>query len=113
MNGGNKSIAAKRYVHGIIQIQVREQVLPIAGGLAKPGFLGFCPLILRNKNHFQPFSNRFPRITYRSPESSSIRNVHGIIICCFTSHAERGVAFLFSALPLPALPAEALQGEGG
>ena len=28
MNGGNKSIAAKRYVHGIIQIQVKKQVLP-------------------------------------------------------------------------------------
>jgi len=30
VNGGNKRIAAKRYVHGIIQIQVREQVLPLS-----------------------------------------------------------------------------------
>jgi len=30
VNGGDKRIAAKRYVHGIIQIQVREQVLPIS-----------------------------------------------------------------------------------
>ncbi len=26
----------QRYVHGIIQIQVREQVLQIVGGLAEP-----------------------------------------------------------------------------
>jgi hypothetical protein len=37
MNGGSKRIAAKRYVHGIIQIQVRKQVLLLKlGGLAEP-----------------------------------------------------------------------------
>jgi hypothetical protein len=37
VNGGSKRIAAKRYVHGIIQIQVRKQVLPLKlGGLAEP-----------------------------------------------------------------------------
>lgn len=37
MKGGDKRIAAMRYVHGIIQIQVKRQVLPfILGGLAKP-----------------------------------------------------------------------------
>jgi len=37
MNGGNKRIAAKRYVHGIIQIQVTRQVLLLKlGGLAEP-----------------------------------------------------------------------------
>lgn len=30
VNGGDKRIAAMRYVHGIIQIQVREQVLPLS-----------------------------------------------------------------------------------
>jgi hypothetical protein len=44
MNGGDKSFAARRYVHGIIQIQVREQVLPIEVGLAKPE-------IQQNVNH--------------------------------------------------------------
>ncbi len=38
VNGGNKCISAKRYVHGIIQFQVREQVLPKLEGLAEPGF---------------------------------------------------------------------------
>lgn len=37
VNGGSKSIAAMRYVHGIIQIQVRKQVLLLKlGGLAEP-----------------------------------------------------------------------------
>ncbi len=40
MNGGNKRIAAKRYVHGIIQIQVKKQVLLLKlGGLAEPEIL--------------------------------------------------------------------------
>ncbi len=100
---------------GLYKFQVREQVLPIVEGLAKPDHRPLARLG-RNKNHFQPFSNHYSCQTYRPSESRSTRNVHGIIICCFTSHAERGVAFLFSALPLSALtalPAEAHQGEGG
>jgi len=49
VKGGNKSIAAMRYVHGIIQIQVREQVLPIPGGLAKPDSYILTPPLLQQK----------------------------------------------------------------
>ncbi len=112
VNGGNKSIAAKRYVHGIIQIQVREQVLPIVGGLAKPEYCPFAQLG-RNKNHFQPFPNRYSCKTYRPSRNPFTRNVHGIIICCITSHAERGVAFLFSALPLPVYPPKPFRAKEG
>jgi len=49
--GGNKSIAAKRYVHGIIQIQVREQVLPKLGGLAKPDSYILSPHLLQQEPH--------------------------------------------------------------
>ncbi len=65
MNGGNKSIVAKRYVHGIIQIQVREQVLPIVGGLAKPERQVFAPLTFQQKP-LPTVSFLFSRKTYRT-----------------------------------------------
>ena len=96
--GGNKCIAAQRYVHGIIQIQVREQVLPTVGGLAKPDSRAFSPAFERPKP-FSAFSNfLFSKHTvpFGNP---SIRYVHGIIICSFFSRTKRGTAFLFSVLP--------------
>lgn len=46
-----------RYVHGIIQIQVREQVLPSVGGLAKPENLQHLPRIVATKTDFSRFSS--------------------------------------------------------
>ena len=68
MNGGNKSIAALRYVHGIIQIQVREQVLPMVGGLAEPGSLALTAHQLQQE--------RFPTFRPPLPQLTASRETH-------------------------------------
>jgi len=103
VKGGDKRITAKRYVHGIIQIQVRGQVAsPQVGRLAND--LGeMTNDLLRPELKKQcPLGRRFCRVDCKfrpgiqGPIHSKCSWDYNLL---FYDRAERGAVFLFLDLP--------------